>query len=759
MEKDKTFLLQCVMRKKSIGWCRENYQINPRSSRTEAKKNGYAFVFLLPFFVFLCVKYQKGFRFKFKFRRLKDKPQKMDEEELLFGDVEVREETDEFAVNSILVTVEQFLLPTNTDASEDDIQKSKNLLLKKNFPDIDMSLSPRSRLDQICFQVTLADHIRTMQIMYKDTTDELQLAKHLRQDAVTLPTKHLQEKIAEGQARIIALCRLCYGDHSLEMLRATVDLASSYAQQGMWTQVSEHLSSCAEKMSKMLQSGKHSKRMVVSRCAAARVQCVYRILRQHAVNNCGQVNAKTFLRELISELNTLPEVDHSDDDSTLSYSTKLAALMHDFFSKFSINQHKYPQAKVIPKLIIVRENQTAADFTAGAPGPPKLVRRTPSWGDVIDYLRRDCAIMKDWMTSTEDALLPQQRAAVALAFRCADPLGKGVAHPAQLSSLMAEFPCCTRVVAGTPAAKQLQHMATEVSLLFDNAVGEVVDVASAKARRHREGNIFLTRDDSDHDNGPDTTQTVVYELPVTWEEVLSSIVLETYTDPLQLQQTQLLVLQGVHEIFSGNLSQSEEHLREGLRVFEEMGMEMEVVACELYNSIAQMMVIKYRQAEERKKQRVRKAATQWFLTEAGRKELRDKMKEIRTKFMMRQIQISPAEAEIRARNILYKAKVADIRVYMERSGTETSTKTIEAASRYLIRSHEILESAHGSAHPCVSTACLAVASVQNLAGKLENAREWLVLAMRCMLKCDPTPVRALAFAQVSELRMRRRLCH
>ena len=41
-------------------------------------------------------------------------------------------------------------------------------------------------------------------------------------------------------------------------------------------------------------------------------------------------------------------------------------------------------------------------------------------------------------------------------------------------------------------------------------------------------------------------------------------------------------------------------------------------------------------------------------------------------------------------------------------------KTVEAAYRYLVRSHEILESAHGPSHPAVATGCLAAASVLNI---------------------------------------------
>jgi hypothetical protein len=40
--------------------------------------------------------------------------------------------------------------------------------------------------------------------------------------------------------------------------------------------------------------------------------------------------------------------------------------------------------------------------------------------------------------------------------------------------------------------------------------------------------------------------------------------------------------------------------------------------------------------------------------------------------------------------------------------------SVEAAYRYLVRSHGIIEAAHGSSHPSVATGCLAVASVQNI---------------------------------------------
>jgi len=140
-------------------------------------------------------------------------------------------------------------------------------------------LRPESRLCDVLYQVALADQIRSFQTMYRDNFDEHRLFSELRAieqtqlkeqkkksladmdlekystfsdeedpDAAAkkkrdeelgpvLPTKALMVKIIEGRIRIGALCRLCYGDDSVESLKASIDLASSYATQGMWEQV------------------------------------------------------------------------------------------------------------------------------------------------------------------------------------------------------------------------------------------------------------------------------------------------------------------------------------------------------------------------------------------------------------------------------------------------------------------------------------------------------------------------------------------
>ena len=104
----------------------------------------------------------------------------------------------------------------------------------------DLESTPDERLDDVLYRLQFCDHLRTMQIMYRDSEDEQRLAPELRDadaQGAPLPTKALMEKLLEGRCRVVALCRMCRGDESVEGLRALVDLAGAYALQGMWPQV------------------------------------------------------------------------------------------------------------------------------------------------------------------------------------------------------------------------------------------------------------------------------------------------------------------------------------------------------------------------------------------------------------------------------------------------------------------------------------------------------------------------------------------
>lgn len=122
------------------------------------------------------------------------------------------------------------------------------------------------------------------------------------------------------------------------------------------------------------------------------------------------------------------------------------------------------------------------------------------------------------------------------------------------------------------------------------------------------------------------------------------------------------------------------------------------------------------------------------------------MDAIKQHYMNKSISYSAAEIEIKAKNMAIRERVKDL--ILNDTDPDSTRKAVEAAYRYLVRSHEILETSHGVSHPAVATGCLAVASVQNILEGYEESREWLVRALRCMEKLEPTPVRAIAFVQL-----------
>lgn len=80
--------------------------------------------------------------------------------------------------------------------------------------------------------------------------------------------------------------------------------------------------------------------------------------------------------------------------------------------------------------------------------------------------------------------------------------------------------------------------------------------------------------------------------------------------------------------------------------------------------------------------------------------------------------------------------------------THLNTRTIpNSPNSTQKQSYEILLAVHGSIHPSVGTACLAVASVQSIVGNYQVSREWLVRGLRALEKLDPAPLRAVAFVQ------------
>jgi hypothetical protein len=126
------------------------------------------------------------------------------------------------SMSVILSKVESFLLPSYDD---------RYLIKRNKVPDSD--ISPYNRLSHLLSQVTTAEYIRSIQTLYRDTEDEHFLVNELRLESPTmrLPNKSLVVKITEGRSRIFALSRLCFGNDSIELVRAQIDLANSYALQ------------------------------------------------------------------------------------------------------------------------------------------------------------------------------------------------------------------------------------------------------------------------------------------------------------------------------------------------------------------------------------------------------------------------------------------------------------------------------------------------------------------------------------------------
>ena len=108
--------------------------------------------------------------------------------------------------------------------------------------------------------------------------------------------------------------------------------------------------------------------------------------------------------------------------------------------------------------------------------------------------------------------------------------------------------------------------------------------------------------------------------------------------------------------------------------------------------------------------------------------------------------VTTAEQEMRARSTVSKQRMAQLLDSSEE--TKRMSSILHAAYRYLVRSFEILESTHGTIHPAVATACLAVASVQNIIEDHDDTREWLMRALKNLEKCYPTPFRAISFTKI-----------
>jgi hypothetical protein len=392
--------------------------------------------------------------------------------------------TEAVPMEKVLFTIEQFLLPT-----ADDRYLPTNMRKQR-----DTSSSPKARLDHILYQVALADHIRTVQIMYRDSEDEQCLAPELREGdtSVKLPTNHLMEKLSEGRSRIVALCRCCYGKDSLEGLRASVDLASSYALQGMWLQVSEHVTaainllSLKEKATDIEREERRSKQER-GKQAARLIHCCYTVLRTHALANKGQIGT-TFMKELQSELSHFSydvalgsECDSTEESSKAgtNHGTHLTTELVHFFNQ---NMRRVADGNLPSS----EEKESSRYKKTGV-----------SWGDLVNFLRMESAVMRSWMEELEGSLLPQNRAALHLPFRICDEQRRGIAHPTQLCATLMRFSSALKVIAGTSLLKKLKDLKIAMPTLIDRKTGNISSLNEADLTSKWSTNEVILRHNKD----------------------------------------------------------------------------------------------------------------------------------------------------------------------------------------------------------------------------------------------------------------------
>lgn len=138
---------------------------------------------------------------------------------------------------------------------------------------------------------------------------------------------------------------------------------------------------------------------------------------------------------------------------------------------------------------------------------------------------------------------------------------------------------------------------------------------------------------------------------------------------------------------------------------------------------------------------------EWIETDEGKRVLKTELKHLKKVYDYKHpLYVTTAEQEMRARSTVSKQRMAELLDNSEE--TKRMSSILHAAYRYLVRSFEILESTHGAIHPAVATACLAVASVQNIIEDHDDTREWLMRALKNLEKCYPTPFRAISFTKI-----------
>lgn len=168
-----------------------------------------------------------------------------------------------------------------------------------------------------------------------------------------------------------------------------------------------------------------------------------------------------------------------------------------------------------------------------------------------------------------------------------------------------------------------------------------------------------------------------FTLPVTFEELLSKYACDNTDDNIDLLKSKLLTLEGMIHVFTHQVDLAQESFILSLKMLENMGLDMEVMACELYNSIAQLMVSKHRNWNEENKKRVRAECMAWLSSSEGQLALQlevVKLTKANTKMAKR---MNREEVDMKAYKNIYQARVKSRLA----STVDPTLTSVEAASR------------------------------------------------------------------------------
>lgn len=638
----------------------------------------------------------------------------------------------------MLPKVEEFLLPKGPVSEED----------------IEMTMLPTSRLDELLLELSIGEHIRMCQYLYRDNEDECQVAAEVRvfskDGPVKIPSKQLTESLVEGRSRVVALCRLCYGDDSIEYLRAIVDLASVYAMQGLWEQVSHHMTIASQKLISVTQSLQTSGMRSKSHDAALYTMTLFTVLRAHAIKHRGYI-VGTFLSEVYDQLQSAA---HSSL-ATKTSQVKQEEYYNELLSAESNSPLHNANQDLLTKEDILSNNdvrstgeknvasaicQEIEEFLTLFLGPKGNWNQSlsqfspPTWGQMVVFLTTRSTVVRKWSELIEKMILPQNKSLLRMVFQLGDKSKENICHPLELTHLLQKYPSVTKILSGTSVIPNLQKIPLEVPLLLDGNTGEVLTYMTPELQT-----IFGAKQTR--------TQQVKYELPICWVEFLSRVLFEWNTegclDSIEYIRIHVLNLMSLCSVYSDKLSLAEENMKNALGRVELLGLEMESIAIDVYNGISQLMIVKHKQWHAEKKDRCLKNAMKWIHTKEGKQVLIQETKNIRQHYLEhKKITLSSGTIEEMATKLILKTYSKQL---ME-SEIDPTTQSLEAAYRYMIRTFEILEKLHGD-HITVASASLAIASVQNIIGAFDDSKEWLVRSIRIMEKLNPLPLRAIAFTQ------------